>query len=43
MLRVHPVQKYEVLGQRRCFELQLSSISRLFTKAYFCWHLGAII
>jgi hypothetical protein len=36
MLRVHSVQKYEVLGQRGCFELQLSSNSGLFPKAYFC-------
>jgi hypothetical protein len=43
MLSVHPVQKYEVLGQRGCFELQLTSNSGLFPKAYFCWHLGAII
>jgi hypothetical protein len=43
MLRVHSVQKYEVLGQRGCFELQLSSNSELFPKSHFCWHLGAII
>jgi hypothetical protein len=43
MLRVYSVQNYQVIGQRGCFELQLSSNSGLFPKAYFCWPLGAII
>jgi hypothetical protein len=43
MLRVLSVQKYLVLGQRGCFELQLSSNSGLFFKAYFFWHVGVII
>jgi hypothetical protein len=42
MLRVHSVQKYEILRQRGCFELQVSSNSVLFPKAYFYWYLGAI-
>jgi hypothetical protein len=42
MIRVRSVEKYYVLGQRGCFELQLYSNSGLFPKAYFCWHLGAI-
>jgi hypothetical protein len=43
MLRVHSVQKYECLGQRGCFQLQLSSNSRLFPDAYFYWYLGVTI
>jgi hypothetical protein len=41
-LRVLSVQNYQILGQRGCFELQLSFNSGLFPKAYFCWHLGVI-
>jgi hypothetical protein len=41
-LRVFSVQNYQILGQRGCFELQLSSNYGLFPKAYFCWHLGVI-
>jgi hypothetical protein len=37
-----PVQNYQILGQRGCFELQLPFNSGLFSKAYFCWHLGVI-
>jgi hypothetical protein len=43
MLRVYSVQNYQFVGQRGCFELQLSSNRELFPKAYFCWPLGAII
>jgi hypothetical protein len=35
ILRVHSVQNYQVVGQRGCFELQLSSNSGLIPKAYF--------
>jgi hypothetical protein len=42
-LRVYSVQNYQVVGQRGCFELQLSSNSELIPKSYFCWHLGVII
>jgi hypothetical protein len=41
-LRVLSVQNYQVVGQRGCFERQLSSNSGLFLKAYFCWHLDVI-
>jgi hypothetical protein len=34
MLRVHSVQNYQVVGQRGCFELQLSSKSGLIPKAF---------
>jgi hypothetical protein len=36
------VQNYQILGQRGCFGLQLPFNSGLFSKAYFCWHLGVI-
>jgi hypothetical protein len=42
MLRVLSVQNYQVVGQRVCFELQLSN-SGFFLKAYFCWHLRVVI
>ena len=42
-LRVYSEQNYQVVGQRGCFELQFSSNSGLFPKAYFCLYLGAII
>jgi hypothetical protein len=41
-LRVLSVQNYPILGQRGCFELQLSSNSEVFFQGYFCWHLGVI-
>ena len=41
-LRVYSEQNYQVVGQRGCFELQFSSNSGLFPKAYFCWHLGVL-
>jgi hypothetical protein len=34
MLRVYSIQNYQVVGQRGCFELQLSSNNELFPKAY---------
>jgi hypothetical protein len=39
-LRILSTQNYQTLGQRGCFELQLSSNSGLQLKAYFLWHLG---
>jgi hypothetical protein len=42
-LSVLSVQNYQVVGQRGCFELQLSSNTELIPKAYFCWYLNAII
>jgi hypothetical protein len=42
MWGVLSVQNYQILGQRGCFELQLPFNSGLFSKAYFCWHLGII-
>jgi hypothetical protein len=41
-LRVLSVQNYQILRQIWCFELQLSSNSELFPKAYFFYHLGVI-
>jgi hypothetical protein len=43
MLRVPFVQNYQVVGQRGCFELQLSFNGGFFLKAYFCWYLGVVI
>jgi hypothetical protein len=43
MLRVLSVQNYQVVGQRGCFELQLSFHSDFFLKAYFRSHLGVVI